>query len=206
MHLANLYSGQGRYDEAWSLVRRSLELDPTDHEVFRQAGDLQRVRGDCLSASPDIPRFSVDSPRASVISLHRDMRIHVLPGEKRMLQEVERTLKAVADGTRLRILRMVQERPLCVCQIVEVLGLSQSTVSKHLALLKNAGLIEDEKRGKWVFYRRGRGAGGAFAGSLAGLLAESLRREPRVERDLRNSRHPRVRKLAECCPSPPEPM
>ena len=120
-----------------------------------------------------------------------------------MLRELERILKAAADVTRLRILRMLEGGPLCVCQIVEVLELSQSTVSKHLLLLKHAGLIEDEKRGKWVFYRRAPGAEGTLQGALGDILAGSLAREPRVADDLRKSRLPRVRKLTACCPPQP---
>ena len=120
-----------------------------------------------------------------------------------MLQEVERTLKAAGDATRLRILRMLEDGPLCVCQVVEVLGLSQSTVSKHLVLLKNAGLIEDEKRGKWVFYRRPAGERGNFPGALSGLLTDFLRSERRAAEDLKRARHPKVKKLAACCPKPP---
>jgi ArsR family transcriptional regulator len=120
-----------------------------------------------------------------------------------MLQVVEKTLKAAGDATRLRILRMLEGGPLCVCQVVEVLGLSQSTVSKHLVLLKHAGLIEDEKRGKWVFYRRSAGQRGTFPGALAGLVSEFLRAERRAAEDLKRARHPRVKKLAACCPRPP---
>jgi ArsR family transcriptional regulator len=117
-----------------------------------------------------------------------------------VIRDLERMLKAAADVTRLRILGMLDHGELCVCQIVEVLGLSQSTVSKHLLTMKHAGLIEDEKRGKWVFYRRATRGKAGLRGALAGLLAESLRREPGLEADLKSVRHPRVRKLAECCP------
>ncbi len=120
-----------------------------------------------------------------------------------MLREVERTLKAAADITRLRILRMLEEGPLCVCQVVEVLGLSQSTVSKHLLLLRNAGLIQDEKRGKWVFYRAPARKGGNLPGRLAALVREALGPEPRVAEDRRRARLPEVRRLAACCPAPP---
>lgn len=120
-----------------------------------------------------------------------------------MLKEVERTLKAAADATRLRILRMLADGDLCVCQVVEVLGLSQSTVSKHLLLLKNAGLVEDEKRGKWVFYRLSPRDARTLAGAVVGLLEGALSREPRVAEDLRKARLPRVKKLGACCPVPP---
>ena len=120
-----------------------------------------------------------------------------------MLQEVELTLKAAADATRLRILRMLEDGPLCVCQVVEVLGLSQSTVSKHLLLLRNAGLIQDEKRGKWVFYRTSPRKAGDLPGRLAALVLDALRPEPRVAEDRRRARLPRVKRLAACCPVPP---
>ncbi len=64
-----------------------------------------------------------------------------------------RVTKALADLQRVRILMMLQPGELCVCQIVEVLGLAPSTVSKHLAVLDGAGLIESRKEGRWMHYR-----------------------------------------------------
>ena len=61
--------------------------------------------------------------------------------------------KALGDENRLRILLMLKERPLCVCEIHEVLDIALSTISAHLKLMKNTGLIEDEKDGRWVIYR-----------------------------------------------------
>ena len=61
--------------------------------------------------------------------------------------------KALSDQSRLRILMMLQERSLCVCEIVDILGLANSTVSKHLSILRNTDLIMDEKDGRWVNYR-----------------------------------------------------
>jgi len=60
--------------------------------------------------------------------------------------------KALSDANRLRILKMLEIRPLCVCEITEVLQLANSTVSKHLSILKECDLILDEKDGKWVNY------------------------------------------------------
>ncbi len=60
--------------------------------------------------------------------------------------------KALSDETRLRVLLSVQAKPLCVCQIVELFQLSGATISKHLSILRNAGLVQSEKRGKWVYY------------------------------------------------------
>lgn len=63
-----------------------------------------------------------------------------------------RLLKALADDTRLRILNLVRRRELCVCQIVEALGIGQSKASRHLAHLKNAGLVKDRRQGLWIYY------------------------------------------------------
>jgi ArsR family transcriptional regulator len=60
--------------------------------------------------------------------------------------------KALSDPNRIRILKMLQMRDLCVCEITDVLGLAPSTVSKHLSVLRDAGLIHEEKDGKWVNY------------------------------------------------------
>lgn len=61
--------------------------------------------------------------------------------------------RALADPTRLRILRLLLQGPLCVGDLVSVLDLPQPKVSRHLASLRRAGLVEDEKRGLWCFYR-----------------------------------------------------
>lgn len=58
--------------------------------------------------------------------------------------------KALSDPGRLRIMKMLEEKKLCVCEITYVLGLATSTVSKHLSLLRDADLIRAEKDGKWV--------------------------------------------------------
>jgi ArsR family transcriptional regulator len=69
------------------------------------------------------------------------------------MREVIKIFKAFSDPNRLRILKMLEKKPLCVCEITSILNLATSTVSKHLYLLREAGLIVDEKDGKWVNYR-----------------------------------------------------
>ena len=68
------------------------------------------------------------------------------------MSEAAQLFKALADETRLRILNLVARRELCVCRIVKALGLSQSKVSRHLAHLRNAGLVNDRREGPWVYY------------------------------------------------------
>jgi ArsR family transcriptional regulator len=75
-------------------------------------------------------------------------------------------LKAVADPARLRLLSLVAARPtagVCVCDLTGPLGLSQPTVSHHLKVLLQAGLVEREKRGVWAYYRPVPGAWEALA-------------------------------------------
>ena len=61
--------------------------------------------------------------------------------------------QTLSDPNRLRILKMLQARSLCVCEITSVLEIGTSTVSKHLSILKIDGFIIDEKDGKWVNYK-----------------------------------------------------
>ncbi|MEM1211006.1 MAG: metalloregulator ArsR/SmtB family transcription factor [Planctomycetota bacterium] len=63
-------------------------------------------------------------------------------------------LKALADETRLRVVMLLDGRELCLCQLVEVLDLAPSTVSKHLSVLHGAGLVRMRKQGRWHYYRR----------------------------------------------------
>jgi DNA-binding transcriptional ArsR family regulator len=62
--------------------------------------------------------------------------------------------KSLADESRLRILMALEGRELCVCQITELLGLAPSTVSKHMAILAQARLVENRKDGRWRYYRQ----------------------------------------------------
>lgn len=68
------------------------------------------------------------------------------------MEEKVKFFKALSDSNRLRIIKMLQTKPLCVCEITNVLGLATSTVSQHLKILKEAGFVLEEKEGKWVNY------------------------------------------------------
>lgn len=68
------------------------------------------------------------------------------------MEEKAKFFKILSDPNRLRILKMLQIKPLCVCEITDVLSLATSTVSQHLKLLKEYGFIIEEKDGKWVNY------------------------------------------------------
>jgi ArsR family transcriptional regulator len=70
-----------------------------------------------------------------------------------MLDKQEKIFKALSDKNRIRIVKMLQKKSLCVCEIKDVLKLATSTVSKHLSILREAGLIVDWKDGKWINYK-----------------------------------------------------
>ena len=77
--------------------------------------------------------------------------------------------KALADPNRLEIFRLIaaQNDPLCVCDIVDRFSLTQPTISHHLKILREAGLIEAERRGTWAYYRLNRNAVGEVALALS---------------------------------------
>jgi len=87
-----------------------------------------------------------------------------------MLKEFVKVMKALSDPNRVKILKMLQRRVLCVCEIKEALGLAQSTASKHLKILENAGLIIFFKDGLWVNYRLADGAENPFVANILGNL------------------------------------
>jgi len=68
------------------------------------------------------------------------------------LRGQSRLLKALANETRLKMLRLLSKREMCVCELTVALGLTQPTASHHLNILQNIELITDRKEGKWVFY------------------------------------------------------
>lgn len=91
-------------------------------------------------------------------------------------------LLALADTTRLRLLNLLSEGELCVCYFVEILGLSQPKVSRHLASLRRAGLVAARRDGKWIHYRLVDPADPAAARLVATTL-ETLSRDPDMARD-----------------------
>lgn len=68
------------------------------------------------------------------------------------METIIQKFKAMGDENRFRILMLLLERPLCVCELLEVLDIKGGTLSAHLKILKNAGLINQEKDGRWIIY------------------------------------------------------
>lgn len=67
--------------------------------------------------------------------------------------DLERFFQALGDHTRLRLLNLIGEQEICVCYFVEILGSPQPKISRHLAYLRSAGIVEARREGKWMHYR-----------------------------------------------------
>lgn len=100
-----------------------------------------------------------------------------------MIETFHTVAKAVADPSRLRILKLLEAGELCVCQITTVLDLAAATVSKHLAALKTAGLAQSRRDGKWVYYRLAERDFNPHARAFLELLRTSLTNDPTIAAD-----------------------
>src|SRR4030065_2798623 len=95
------------------------------------------------------------------------------------MKEFIKVMKALSDPNRVKLLKMLQKRTMCVCEIQAALGIAQPTVSKHLKILEDAGLVGREKEGLWVNYSLTGGVRSPYAASLLGNLRHWLSADPR---------------------------
>lgn len=97
-------------------------------------------------------------------------------------------MKALADENRVRTVVALDGRELCVCQVVELLQLAPSTVSKHMSILKQARIAECRKDGRWIYYRLAdKGVSPVVADAMA-LVRTSLAKDPRISDDTKRLR------------------
>lgn len=99
-----------------------------------------------------------------------------------------KVMKALSDPNRVKMVKLLQHRVMCVCEIQASLGIAQSTVSRHLKILEDAGIIAFSKDGLWVNYRLADGAQNPYAASLLGNLRHWLEDDDEVVRLIRESR------------------
>ncbi len=119
------------------------------------------------------------------------------------MQEAAKFAQSLSDETRWRVVALLWDQPLCVCELADILQMPQSSVSSHIQVLRRAGLLESERREKWVYYRVTRG--------FLALLA-TLRRHfglyPASQLVLAGDEKRMRKRLAErassCCPPPKE--
>jgi len=93
--------------------------------------------------------------------------------------------KALSDETRVRIVKLLEQGELCVCELMEVLQMGQSTVSKHLGILHNAGLLERRKAGTWSYYRLAEEAVNKYNLLFIEITKQVLNDEKLIKEDLK---------------------
>lgn len=91
--------------------------------------------------------------------------------------------KALSDENRIRALMMLQSGEMCVCNIIEMLDLAPSTVSKHMSILKQADLVETRRDGKWTYYRLSDVDSNPAATEIIQWLLENLEKDPVIRKD-----------------------
>jgi len=118
-----------------------------------------------------------------------------------LLTQTVHILGALADENRLRMLLTLRDGELCVCHFADFTELAQSTVSKHMTILKQAGLVEARKSGRWVHYRLGGSDASVMAREVITWVLKSLARDPQIVADRIQVERIRKVHLEEVCPS-----
>jgi ArsR family transcriptional regulator len=89
-------------------------------------------------------------------------------------------MKALSDPNRVKIVKLLQQKMMCVCELQAALKISQPSVSKHLKILEEAGLVDSKKDGLWVNYYLSDGRHSPYAASLLGNIKHWLNEDPQV--------------------------
>ncbi len=112
------------------------------------------------------------------------------------MKEFIRVMKALSDPNRVAIVKMLQHKEMCVCEIQAALLIAQPTVSKHLKVLQDAGLVVSRKDGIWVNYDLSDGSNSPYVASVLGNLKHWLDDDPRITALLK--RLPTIRREEVC--------
>ena len=108
--------------------------------------------------------------------------------KEQKLKQTTKIAKALADENRIRILCLLKnKKDLCVCEITEIIGLAQPTISSHLKLLENAGLIESFKDGLWVNYNISNFLD-SFSSEFIEVLYKNLKNDKQIKIDEENAK------------------
>ena len=105
--------------------------------------------------------------------------------------------KALSDETRVRALLALRDGELCLCQIIELLALAPSTISKHMSVLHQAGLVERNKKGRWHYYRLADATASPVVRKALDWAVDQLGDDDRIRRDRLTLKQVRARSLEE---------
>jgi ArsR family transcriptional regulator len=96
------------------------------------------------------------------------------------MKDFVRVIKSLSDPNRVKIIKMLQHKTMCVCELKEALQVAQPTVSKHLKVLEDAGLVRSSKDGMWVNYYLTDGASSPYVATMLGNLKHWLEEDPEI--------------------------
>ena len=113
------------------------------------------------------------------------------------MKDFIKVMKALSDPNRVKIVKMLQHKTMCVCELREALQIAQPSVSKHLKILEDADLVASRKDGQWVDYYLTDGSRSPYVASLLGNLKHWLENEKEIE-DIIN-KIPSIRREDVCC-------
>lgn len=112
------------------------------------------------------------------------------------MKDLEKLLKVLADKNRIRILKLLQKKPMCVCELAFILGITQPSVSRHLKKLKGVQLIAKEQDSFWTNYYLAQ-SDNLYAASLLKNLHIWLSQDTTIQKDLKKAKTANREKL--CC-------
>lgn len=97
------------------------------------------------------------------------------------MRDLVRVLKACGDPNRMRILKMLQQREMCVCELTEALGIAQPSVSRHLKIMEDAELVAHRRDGPWINYQLNAASANPYARVILRHLREWLDDDPEIK-------------------------
>ena len=116
------------------------------------------------------------------------------------MRDLVKIFKALSDETRIRLLKLLQQRELCVCELMQALNMTQSRVSRNLGILKNAGLVKDRRDGLWVHYSLDQKSFNKYAMPLLELLRDWANDDEMILEDLNElGKAVKLSKSSDCC-------
>lgn len=109
--------------------------------------------------------------------------------------------QALADETRWRILQLIFDEPMCVCELADILEMPQSSVSSHIQVIKRAGILDHERCGKWIYYRVTQAYRHFFL-KMYEFFEVSPALDPLFQKDSRKAQERMALRDQSCCPLP----
>ena len=115
------------------------------------------------------------------------------------MRELIKSFKALSDPIRIRILKLLEKKRMCVCELTEVLKIGQSNVSHHLKVLKEAGLVNDIKNGLWVDYVLSKGEYNKYAPIVLNMISKVLNDNSKISEDIKVAEKVKREEICNIC-------